>query len=338
MPKVSVIVPVYKVEKYLNRCVDSILAQTFTDFELILVDDGSPDNCPKICDEYAEKDERVGVIHKENGGVSSARNDGIDMSQGEWIMFVDSDDWIEEDMLEGMVAKIKDDVDMVISSADFIGPGENEKTSATMPDSRYLSKEIVEKKFNGELPSALIDVPWCKLYKREVIIRENIKFDISICTGEDAQFNAKYLSYIKNVETMKDSYYRYIREGNDSLSLRFYENFYQINKKVYSDILEYAIRTGCSEETQRAIKVRHMYVIFAYWTRTMTQASREIAIRYMENMSEDDFLKENLYLMGRNSKYYTGKLVATKRFKEIYVIYKIKKKIEDILKKGKGEK
>ena len=100
MPTISVIVPVYNVEIYLHRCVDSILAQTFTDFELILVDDGSPDNCGAICDEYAKKDSRVRVIHKENGGQSSARNRAIEAAQGEWIHFVDSDDLIHPQMLE----------------------------------------------------------------------------------------------------------------------------------------------------------------------------------------------------------------------------------------------
>ena len=100
---ISVIVPVYKVEQYIHRCVDSILAQTFTDFELILVDDGSPDNCGKICDEYALKDNRIHVIHKENGGLSDARNAGIDWafahSDSEWLTFIDSDDWVHPDYL-----------------------------------------------------------------------------------------------------------------------------------------------------------------------------------------------------------------------------------------------
>ena len=103
MPIISVIVPVYKVEPYLRRCVDSILAQTFTDFELILVDDGSPDNCGAMCDEYAQKDARVHVIHQANGGLSAARNAGIDWvfahSDSEWITFVDSDDWIHVEMI-----------------------------------------------------------------------------------------------------------------------------------------------------------------------------------------------------------------------------------------------
>lgn len=104
--KLSIIVPVYKVEQYLRKCIDSILAQTFTDFELILVDDGSPDNCGTICDEYAKEDRRIKVIHQENAGVSAARNSGLDNACGEYIGFVDSDDWIELDMYEILMQDI----------------------------------------------------------------------------------------------------------------------------------------------------------------------------------------------------------------------------------------
>ena len=107
MPKISVIVPVYKVEHYLDRCVASILKQTFVDFELILVDDGSPDRCPQMCDEWAKKDTRIQVIHKENGGLSSARNAGLDIMQGEYVSFVDSDDWLEPDALEYLYYLLK---------------------------------------------------------------------------------------------------------------------------------------------------------------------------------------------------------------------------------------
>ena len=108
---ISVIVPVYKVEKYLHRCVDSILSQSFTDFKLILVDDGSPDDCGKICDDYAKKDNRISVIHKENGGLSSARNAGLDWvfanSKSEYVTFIDSDDWVDTDYLRALLNGIK---------------------------------------------------------------------------------------------------------------------------------------------------------------------------------------------------------------------------------------
>ena len=107
-PLISVIVPVYKVEKYLHRCVDSILVQTYTNLEIILVDDGSPDRCGAICDEYAAKDSRIRVIHQENGGLSAARNAGLDVCSGEYIAFVDSDDWLDPEMYAVMMAQVRE--------------------------------------------------------------------------------------------------------------------------------------------------------------------------------------------------------------------------------------
>ncbi|MGN0172215.1 MAG: glycosyltransferase family 2 protein [Acutalibacteraceae bacterium] len=107
MPKISVIVPVYKVEAYLSRCVDSILSQTFADFELWLVDDGSPDRCGELCDEYAQKDARVRVIHKQNGGLSDARNAALDVMTGEYVSFIDADDWVAPDFLESLLTAIE---------------------------------------------------------------------------------------------------------------------------------------------------------------------------------------------------------------------------------------
>ena len=105
--KISVIVPVYKVEKFINRCIDSILNQSYTDFELILVDDGSPDNCGKICDDYASKDKRIVVIHKENGGLSDARNAGIDAMKGQYVTFIDSDDYIHRETFSFLISLIE---------------------------------------------------------------------------------------------------------------------------------------------------------------------------------------------------------------------------------------
>ena len=108
---ISVIVPVYNAEKYLHRCINSILAQTFVDIELLLIDDGSTDSSSVICDKYAKKDQRVRVFHKENGGVSSARNLGLDNAQGEWIAFVDGDDWVKETYLSNLLSHVREDID-----------------------------------------------------------------------------------------------------------------------------------------------------------------------------------------------------------------------------------
>ena len=114
MPDVSIIVPIYNVERYLSRCIDSILSQSFIDFELILLDDGSPDRCGFICDEYAVKDDRIRVIHQENAKISATRNAGLDAAEGEWIAFIDADDWIHKDYLKILLAGALDDTDIVI--------------------------------------------------------------------------------------------------------------------------------------------------------------------------------------------------------------------------------
>ena len=122
--KISIIVPVYKVEKYLDKCVNSIVGQTYKNLEIILVDDGSPDNCPAMCDEWAQKDSRIKVIHKKNGGLSSARNAGLDACTGDYIGFVDSDDWIEPDMYEYLLnIGMKNNAD--VSRCEFVIEAEN---------------------------------------------------------------------------------------------------------------------------------------------------------------------------------------------------------------------
>ena len=170
---ISVIVPVYKVEPYIRRCVNSILNQTFTDFELILVDDGSPDNCGKICDEYAEKDHRVHVIHKQNSGVSDARNQGIDWAldnnNSEWITFIDSDDWIHNQFLEILYnTALKNNVKIsccgYISADDcFIGQDKINHFNVVVDHAQDLVCNMGHDEFN-------LGVPWGRLYKKELFI------------------------------------------------------------------------------------------------------------------------------------------------------------------------
>ena len=172
-PVISIIVPVYNVEKYLSRCVDSILAQTFRDFELILVDDGSTDNSAEICDKYAAKDSRIKVIHKENGGQSSARNNGLEIAIGKYIGFVDSDDWISTDCFEYLYTLIeKFNADAV--SADFVFAYENKpvafqkyknpKEKIIAGADEILCYYLKQDKMHGKNDFAV----WGKLFKREL--------------------------------------------------------------------------------------------------------------------------------------------------------------------------
>ncbi len=172
---ISIIVPVYNVEKYLNRCIDSVLAQTFTDFELILVDDGSTDASGKICDEYSSKDSRIRVIHKQNGGLSDARNVGIEASIGDYLMFVDSDDWVAEDYVKLLYENlIATGADMSICGLNGLMPsGEIEYISSTInKDESVDAVEVCHR--------MTLDAGWhyiCvvnKIFKRELF--ENIRF------------------------------------------------------------------------------------------------------------------------------------------------------------------
>ena len=166
-PEISIIVPVYQVEKYLNECIDSILAQTFTDFELILVDDGSPDNCPALCDAAAKRDSRVRVIHKQNGGVSTARNAGLDAAQGNWIAFVDSDDTAAPEYLEKMhKAVLETGADFAICSSQCI-----DETGKTLAggEHRLLNEFLPQEEVLRRMVVSDFQVPWNKLYRRKLL-------------------------------------------------------------------------------------------------------------------------------------------------------------------------
>ena len=216
MPKISVIVPVYKVEPYLHRCVDSILNQTFQDFELILVDDGSPDNCPQICDEYAQKDNRVFVIHKENGGLSDARNKGIDWafenSDSEWITFIDSDDWVHAQYLELLYKG-------VIESGCKISACSLYYTKGELPEEKDTEMKLLSPEDFWVTPGSNAVIACCKLYRKELWSKN--RFPIGKI-NEDAYivykilFNKRELIYIP-----KELYYYY--ENPSSIMRRLWK-------------------------------------------------------------------------------------------------------------------
>ena len=168
-PAISVIIPVYNCEKYLTQCIESVLNQTFQDFELILVDDGSHDSSPDICDNFRQKDERIQVIHKPNGGVSSARNEGIKVARGEYITFVDSDDYIEEEMMEYLYGQAQEHLaDIVVSGLlmEYWDNGTIKETKVyrIQNSKKYSAKELLEE-WGQTFPMICMCGPCCKLFK-----------------------------------------------------------------------------------------------------------------------------------------------------------------------------
>lgn len=167
--KISVIVPVYKVERYLDKCIDSIVNQTYRNLEIILVDDGSPDGCPQKCDEWAKKDARIRVIHKSNGGLSSARNAGLAIACGQYIGFVDSDDWIAPDMYESMISNLMHaDADIAYTACSHVYENGEESTAHLVTGVKMtMNAEEAFKYIN--LPGYFGIAAWDKLLKREII-------------------------------------------------------------------------------------------------------------------------------------------------------------------------
>ena len=186
MEKISIIVPVYKVEKYLDRCVESIVNQTYKNLEIILVDDGSPDNCPQMCDEWAKKDSRIKVIHKQNGGLSTARNAGLDISTGKYIQFVDSDDFLELNACEVLLKNIVEtNADLVVGNVNFITKRKkNVKLNSFVTTNKVEFMKIM-------LNKKIFNVAWNKLYKKS-LIKEQFSLDVRKY-GEDFLFNCDYL-------------------------------------------------------------------------------------------------------------------------------------------------
>lgn len=216
MPKISVIVPVYKAEAFLERCVSSILKQTFRDIELILVDDGSPDSCPILCDNFAQADDRVRVIHKTNGGVSTARNAGLDAARGEYIAFVDSDDWLEADMYEKMIG-IADNYNCDVVMCDCVkdAPCGSSLYSHPIRGGYYDKNALKTEHFphllimeNVEYPATISN--WTLLWKNS-LNTSKMRYEQGIRYSEDLLFGAKLVYAASSFYYMKgEAYYHYV--------------------------------------------------------------------------------------------------------------------------------
>lgn len=223
MCRVSVIVPVYQVEAYLARCIDSILAQTFADFELILVNDGTKDNCPAIMQAYAEKDERIRQVHKENGGLSSARNAGLDVARGEYIAFVDSDDYIAPTLLEDAVcAADETDAEQVLFNYRLVVDGE-EKGAYLDFSSETIDLDtlgLANYFYQYWMPYRHGQEAWSKLYRRSVIEENGLRFaPNNEIFAEDTLFSAMYLLHTKKIAALAAPYVYYVQRGDSLMGL-----------------------------------------------------------------------------------------------------------------------
>ena len=197
-PKVTIIVPVYNAEKYVRETLDSLMSQTMKDFEVLMIDDGSRDSSPAIIDEYAQSNVRFRAIHKENGGVSSARNLGLREAQGEWVMFVDSDDLLTENTLQALCAVTDGETDYVLGSVTKFGD---------VPEVVALQAE--DRKTKQVLAEVLNPAPWGQLFRKSVIDAHQLTFHEDLAYSEDSLFVYTFRHYIRELATVKAIVYRY---------------------------------------------------------------------------------------------------------------------------------
>lgn len=241
MPKVSVIVPVYNAEKYLRECVDSILVQTIKDIEVILVDDGATDSSPAICDEYAVKDSRVQVIHKPNGRASSARNAGIRAATGEFIAFVDSDDWISPEMYEKMAAQNAD-----VCLCDYVRFKGAEEIMFSQPNvaGGFYDKAAIREKIYPHLVMDGVEYPitisnWALLIRKNMIAENNLFYREDIHVSEDSPFGSEVLYCANTFSYIKGEHLYHYRMTEGSTSSTYKSWWWDSSLKINEEIENY---------------------------------------------------------------------------------------------------
>lgn len=227
--KVSVIIPIYNTEKYLRRCIDSVLNQTFDDYEILLIDDGSTDNCAAICDEY-NHEIKVRVIHKSHGGVSSACNAGIDNASGKYLMFCDSDDYVEREWIATLYKAIEENLDSFVFCAFF--KENNKESKLTRLSEGELYQHYTNNEYYFMYRKGFSAYRWNRIYIREKV-SGNLRFDENVSVGEDVLFNIEYFKTCDSFLYVDKPLYHWVNNENDSLSRVYHAKYYDDIKKLY---------------------------------------------------------------------------------------------------------
>ena len=247
-PLVSIIVPIYNAEKYLERCINSILVQEYTYFELLLIDDGSTDRSPQICDHFAAQDTRIKVVHKENSGVSDTRNLALDLAQGDYIQFLDSDDWITPDATKNFVhSAVSNGCDLVIS-AFYRVVGDSFSPKSSIDKEGLFTRDEFADEMMDNPADFYYGVLWNKFFKRSIIEKYHIRMEKDISWCEDFIFNLEYLRHCRVIFSLKTPTYYYVKvkgslvhsqSSNISqiihMKLTVFEYYQQFFKSVYDE-------------------------------------------------------------------------------------------------------
>lgn len=319
-PKISVIVPIYNVENYLQRCIDSILNQTLRDIEVILVDDGSTDNSGIIIDEYAKLDTRIIIVHKENGGQASARNIGIEIAKGQYVGFVDSDDWVDVDMYQKMYDKISETKsDMCVCGRTAYSNNYEVRNRLAFDDGIFDFNNYEKQSYVTDWLFYKHTVSSCnKIYRLDLIKEQNLNFkDVNYVGSEDALFNYCFILLANRVCSMRESFYNNL-ERIGSTTRSYNQGYMKRTSNLIQVMHEYSVSVGAIDLAKDIIP---MFVLFFFqWNISQIKL-------YSENHRKD--LKEELIDAGRNCIFMTY-------VKILYSSKKINKYIEKLGFRNKG--
>ena len=254
--KFSIIIPIYKVEQFLIKCIESVVNQTYQNIEIILVDDGSPDNCPKMCDEWADKDNRVKVIHKKNEGLIAARKSGLRVATGDYVCFVDGDDWIEPNMYEMVAAEVeKHHPDCVITQFYYSYPDREEKSAYNLSKSFYTRETLEQDVFPTMLfkdrfyQFGIYPCCWTKVFKKELLEKHIYDVDNRIRLGEDIAFTYPCLMECQSVAFIDAALYHY-RQNPESMTASYDQKLPEIYLLPFLSLLEKSRELGVNLSDQ----------------------------------------------------------------------------------------
>ena len=241
MIKVSIVIPIYNTAKYLDKCLTSVITQSYQNIEIILVNDGSTDDCKSICDNYAKKDKRIIVLNQKNSGVSASRNNGIKVASGKYLCFLDSDDFIHPDYVQCLINNIKENTLSVCQMETF-------KNDVIPLKNIEEKKEFDRYHFIYLSSMYLLNTPCCKLYNLDVIKTNKIYFDTGLSLGEDLMFNLNYMQYIDKIIVDMQKLYYYRKDDNLSLSTSYNPKMFDIQLLLYDSFTKFFIKTKMQQE------------------------------------------------------------------------------------------
>lgn len=261
MPKVSVIVPIFNVEPYLDQCIQSLLSQTFHDIEIILVDDGSPDGCPGMCDTYAIHDSRVRVVHQVNQGVSAARNVGMDMAAGEWISFVDPDDWVESNMVEELLTCAENNnSDICMCSGFSFTKVDDKKREYSFPDVYTLSQADIANLYSTLLHflygKRTLEIPMVthKLYRKSLLLENKVTSPYGMKRHQDVVFNLYAFHYAKKIVFKNIPLYHYRLASNAAEKKGLLDNyFWTRGKRLIDEVALFIEQHGRNDSAKKIV-------------------------------------------------------------------------------------